>query len=75
MPQACSWRLGELRRNSIRENKAKGLWDFGEGRYHATAVFADCHLARCMMYIDLNMVRAGVLSSAYRRIANSAGAL
>lgn len=35
---------------------------FWEDRYHATAVQADVHLARCMTYIDLNMVRAGAVS-------------
>jgi putative transposase len=34
---------------------------FWEDRYHATAVQTDGHLARCMVYIDLNMVRAGVV--------------
>jgi putative transposase len=29
--------------------------------YHATAVDTDEHLARCFTYIDLNMVRAGVV--------------
>jgi putative transposase len=32
---------------------------FWADRYHATAVQEDDHLARCMTYIDLNMVRAG----------------
>jgi len=31
---------------------------FWEDRYHATAVGGGTHLARCMLYIDLNMVRA-----------------
>lgn len=35
---------------------------FWEDRYHATAVDAEEYLARCMTYIDLNMVRAGVVS-------------
>jgi len=35
---------------------------FWEDRYHATAVDTDEHLARCLVYIDLNMVRAGVVS-------------
>ncbi len=39
--------------------KRKGA--FWEDRYHATAVETDEHLARCMVYIDLNMVRAGVV--------------
>jgi len=34
---------------------------FWEDRYHATAVDSDAYLARCMTYIDLNMVRAGVV--------------
>jgi len=34
---------------------------FWEDRYHATAVEADSHLAQCMVYIDLNMVRAGAV--------------
>ena len=34
---------------------------FWEERYHATAVERDDHLAQCMVYIDLNMVRAGVV--------------
>jgi putative transposase len=39
--------------------KRKGA--FWEDRYHATAVDTDEHLARCVVYIDLNMVRAGVV--------------
>lgn len=35
---------------------------FWEDRYHATAVQTGDHLRRCMTYIDLNMVRAGVIS-------------
>ena len=34
---------------------------FWEDRYHAAAVETNEHLARCMVYIDLNMVRAGVV--------------
>ena len=34
---------------------------FWEDRYHATAVDTDEYLARCLMYIDLNMVRAGAV--------------
>ncbi|NOZ09521.1 MAG: transposase [Gammaproteobacteria bacterium] len=50
---------------------------FWEDRYHATAVETDAHLARCLVYIDLNMVRAGVVrhpahwcDSGYRDIQN-----
>ena len=33
-----------------------------EDRYHATAVESGDHLARCMAYINTNMVRAGAVS-------------
>lgn len=35
---------------------------FWEDRYHATAIETDTHLHRCLVYIDLNMVRAGVVA-------------
>lgn len=35
---------------------------FWEDRYHATAIQTGEHLLRCLVYIDLNMVRAGVLT-------------
>ena len=35
---------------------------FWEDRYHATAVEADEHLVKCLVYVDLNMVRAGVVN-------------
>lgn len=48
---------------------------FWGDRYHATAVATDEHLQRCLVYIDLNMVRAGVVAhprewdaSGYREI-------
>lgn len=34
---------------------------FWEDRYHATAIERNEHLIRCLVYIDLNMVRAGVV--------------
>lgn len=50
---------------------------FWEDRYHATAVDRDEHLIRCLLYIDLNMVRAGVVNhptewevSGYNEIQN-----
>lgn len=43
-------------------NRRKGRRGaFWEDRYHATAVQSDEHLIRCLVYIDLNMVRAGVV--------------
>jgi hypothetical protein len=35
---------------------------FREDRYHATAIEADEHLHRCLVYIDLNRVRAGAVN-------------
>ena len=43
---------------NLRKNRKGAFW---EDRYHATAVQADSHLVQCMVYIDLNMVRAGVV--------------
>jgi len=42
-----------------RKNRSGAFW---EDRYHATAVETGEHLWRCMVYIDTNMVRAGVVS-------------
>jgi len=46
-----------------RKNRQGAFW---EDRYHATAIEADEHLHRCLVYIDLNMVRAGVLNHPIR---------
>jgi len=37
------------------------LGAFWEDRYHATAIESGAHLHRCVVYIDFNMVRAGVV--------------
>jgi putative transposase len=42
-----------------RKDRKGAYW---EDRYHATAVESGDHLARCMVYLDTNMVRAGVVS-------------
>jgi len=43
-------------------NRRKGRSGaFWEGRYHSTLIDSDEHLQRCMTYIELNMVRAGVV--------------
>lgn len=42
-----------------RKNRRGAFW---EDRYHATAVDTGEHLVRCLIYIDLNMVRAGVVA-------------
>jgi len=42
-----------------RKDRKGAYW---EDRYHASAVESGDHLARCLVYIDTNMVRAGVVS-------------
>jgi len=41
-----------------RHRRRTALWDDG---FQVTAVQTNAHLARCMNYIDMNMVRAGVV--------------
>ena len=41
-----------------RKNRKGAFW---EDRYHATAVETDDHLIQCLVYMDMNMVRAGVV--------------
>lgn len=43
---------------NLRKNRSGAFWD---DNYHATAIENDHHLHQCMVYIDLNMVRAGVV--------------
>lgn len=57
-----------------RKNRKGAFW---EDRYHATAIATDRHFIRCLIYIDLNMVRAGVVKhpsewamSGYNEIQN-----
>jgi putative transposase len=57
----CSWHTiaGKTGQEfNIRKRRKGAYW---QDRYHATAVATDDHLIRCMVYIDLNMVRAGVV--------------
>jgi putative transposase len=44
---------------NIRKQRKGAFW---EDRYHATAIEQNDHLNRCLVYIDLNMVRAGVVN-------------
>ena len=43
-------------------NRKKRKGAFWEDRYHATAIQTGEHLLRCLVYVDLNMVRAGIVS-------------
>jgi putative transposase len=44
---------------NARKGRKGAYW---EDRYHATAIETGEHLSRCLVYIDLNMVRAGVVN-------------
>ena len=59
-PRRSNLTAGRTAQEYNLRKKRKGA--FWEDRYHATAVQDDDHLIRCMVYIDLNMVRAGVVS-------------
>jgi hypothetical protein len=43
---------------NLRKDRQGAFW---EDRYHVTAIGVDEHLHRCLVYIDLDMVRARVV--------------
>ena len=59
IPQAVGLIAGRTAQEYNRRKRRKGA--FWEDRYHATAIEPGEHLLRCLVYIDLNMVRAGVV--------------
>ncbi|MEK6593404.1 MAG: transposase [Pseudomonadota bacterium] len=59
IPQSMQLVAGRTAQEFNHRKDRKGA--FWEDRYHATAIETDDHLHRCMVYIDLNMVRAGVV--------------
>jgi len=59
IPRSIQLIAGRTAREYNQRKKRKGA--FWEDRYHATAVETGNHLIRCLTYIDLNMVRAGVV--------------
>lgn len=50
---------GEFAQHYNRRKRRSGA--FWEGRYHSTLIDGGVHLERCMIYIELNMVRAGAV--------------
>lgn len=60
IPKSLQLIAGRTAQEYNNRKQRKGA--FWEDRYHATAVESGRHLARCLVYIDLNMVRAGVVS-------------
>jgi putative transposase len=59
---AASMQLIEGRTAQLFNGRKSRAGAFWQDRYHATAVETGEHLARCLVYIDLNMVRAGVVA-------------
>ncbi len=59
IPQAIGLIAGRTAQEFNRRKRRKGA--FWEDRYHSTAIENGEHLLRCLVYIDLNMVRAGVI--------------
>lgn len=59
IPRSMQLIAGRTAQQYNQRKKRKGA--FWEDRYHATAVQTDRHLFSCLVYIDLNMVRAGVV--------------
>jgi len=60
IPRTIQFVAGRLGQEYNRRKNRKGA--FWEDRYHATAIETGVHLWRCIVYVDLNMVRAGVVA-------------
>ena len=60
IPRSMQLIAGRTAQEFNQRKKRKGA--FWEDRYHATAVETNHHLISCLAYIDLNMVRAGVVT-------------
>jgi len=60
IPKSIQLVAGRSAQEYNQRKKRKGA--YWEDRYHATAVETGEHLLRCLVYIDLNMVRVGVVS-------------
>jgi putative transposase len=59
IPKSIQLIAGRMAREYNQRKKRKGA--FWKDRYQATAVETGNHLILCLVYIDLNMVRAGVV--------------
>ena len=59
IPRSIQLAAGRTGQQYNRRKQRKGA--FWQDRYHATAVETGAHLIRCLVYIDMNMVRAGVV--------------
>ena len=60
LPKSIQLIAGRTAQEFNKRKKRRGA--FWEDRYHATAIESGEHFIQCMIYIDLNMVRAGVVN-------------
>ena len=59
VPRSMQLVAGRCAQGYNERKKRKGA--FWQDRYHATAIESGKHLLRCLVYVDLNMVRAGAV--------------
>nr|WP_232362556.1 transposase [Desulfogranum mediterraneum] len=59
IPKSIQIIAGQTGQEFNRRKKRQGA--FWEDRYHATAIQSGTHLFNCLIYIDLNMVRTGIV--------------
>ena len=59
IPQSIGLIAGRTAQEYNQRKNRKGA--FWEDRYHSTAIETGEHLLQCIVYVDLNMVRAGVV--------------
>lgn len=60
IPRSIQLAAGKTAQQFNRRKQRHGA--FWQDRYHATAIETDGHLIRCLVYIDMNMVRAGAVA-------------
>jgi putative transposase len=60
LPRSMRLVAGQVARIYNRRKRRRGA--FWEDRYHAVPIKTQKHLIECLVYVDLNMVRAGVVS-------------
>jgi putative transposase len=59
IPNSIRLIAGRTAQEFNQRKRRKGA--FWEDRYHATAIESGYHLLQCLVYIDLNMIRAGAV--------------
>ena len=60
IPKSIQLSAARVAQEYNQRKKRKGV--YWEDRYHATAVDTGKHVLQCILYIDLNMVRVGMVS-------------